>query len=592
MFRKHPRNPLNAQMVNPFVMSELSHPGSSKGLNPVDQALEDLQPIKLPDGSIQCPLCPKSYTSAGGFWIHKRNRHPQWFNMTSKSAGKAPTQIEQRQDRHWCKLCGRSYASYASLYHHRKQMHPETVKARWSKSSNPNSPSAISAALMELGNLAHLAPKPSPMVVNVGGGMSHTCLKCQAPFPSLRDLATHIELKHQVGNEPNMGIANPLLNNIKMFGEVDIQPVLNGDGSPRKYREKCFKCPHCGKGYSDADRLKTHIHDRHTAKFFDDIEPNTDVCVKNHHSKLGYEIYKILCVYTTGLRMKGAKFKFDEEQKNWRLTEFIDKHVSKRDVVMILTTMKRCGERRYKLDDAEFLKMTTTVNRMYMEQKSLQEADIEDMNGDGSAENGQDDEEEPISDPLAIHPVADNGSVDVSNSRVDYTNDDFEDEDENGDGEVETIGDESEGDEMDGEEGEGEEDEGEDEEGEEGEDEEGEEESEDYEEDMEDDSDEGEMVMPTPAVAATTTNAAMSTLQPSSNGISIQPVIKQQQATTNGMSSPMIMQNQSSVTIANGNTSNNLMMPNMLATSSVESLMPFSSNDLASLNDLESIFNP
>merc|ERR1719452_327424 len=103
---------------------------------------------------------------------------------------------------------------------------------------------------------------------------------------------------------------------------------------------------------------------------------------------------------------------------------------------------------------------------------------------------------------------------------------------------------------------------------------------------MEDDSDEGEMVMPTPATV-TATNAAMTALQPSSNSISIQPVFKQQQATTNGMASPIIMQNPSTVTIANGNTSNNLMMPNMLATSSAESLMPFSSNDLASLNDLE-----
>ena len=473
MFRKHPNQPMPKDPViaNPFVMSSLSHPPADPTEDPLalpenpgsavaaSNGLDELQPLKLPDGSIRCPLCPKTYTSAGGFWIHKRNRHPQWFNATSKSAVRSPAPMvaEQPQpsgQKFWCELCGKVYASYASLYHHRKTIHPHTLKKG---SSGGSSPALMQAALQDYRNLARLAPKPSPMVVNVGGGgVSHTCLKCGQPFHSLKDLATHIEQKHQMGgpNSELMAIENPLINNVRMFGEVDISPVRNGgatnaDGSPRKYREKCYKCPQCGKAYNDAERLKNHIHDRHTAKFFDDIEPNTDVVVKNHHSKLGYEIYKILCVYTTGMRMKGVKLRYDPAEKVWRLTEQIDKHVSKRDVIMILTTLKRCGEKRYKMDDQEYMKMTTTVNRVYMEEKSV-------------GRNTNDDEENSIEDPLALsgnagggvirHTGSMNGVAANARRYSGEDNDDFEDEDGE-ENDVEDIGEEGEEDSEDGESG-------------------------------------------------------------------------------------------------------------------------------------------
>ena len=465
MFRKHPNQPMPKDQViaNPFVMSSLSHPPADPTEDPLalpanpspaaSNGLDVLQPLKLPDGSIRCPLCPKTYTSAGGFWIHKRNCHPQWFNVTSKSAARspAPRAAEQPQpsnQKFRCDLCGKVYASYASLYHHRKTLHPHTMKK--GSGSGSSSPALMQAALQDYRNLARLAPKPSPMVVNVGGGgVSHTCLKCGKPFHSLKDLAMHIEQKHQMGgpNSELMAIENPLINNA--FGEVDISMVANGatnaDGSPRKYREKCYKCPQCGKAYNDAERLKNHIHDRHTANFFDDIEPNTDVVVKNHHSKLGYEIYKILCVYTTGMRMKGVKLKYDPAEKNWRLTEQIDKHVSKRDVVMILTTLKRCGEKRYKMDDKEYMKMTTTVNRVYMEEKSL---------GDS---NANDDDENSGDDPLAMtgnttsvirHSGSMNGGAAGARRYSAEDNDDFEDEND-----VEDVGEEGEEDSEDGESG-------------------------------------------------------------------------------------------------------------------------------------------
>eukprot|EP00088_Acartia_fossae_P043643 TRINITY_DN4601_c0_g1_i11.p1 TRINITY_DN4601_c0_g1~~TRINITY_DN4601_c0_g1_i11.p1 ORF type:complete len:589 (-),score=212.45 TRINITY_DN4601_c0_g1_i11:493-2055(-) len=382
-----------------------STPGRSTA-NMSLKELRELQPIKLPGGGIKCPLCPKTYTSTGGFWIHKRNNHPEWFNLTARRAAQAPvgptaTEPKAIADKtHRCDLCGKFYSSYASLYHHKKSLHPESVKLRKSGGGalgHAGNPASLNSALMELKNLAMLSSKQSaasasasPMVVNVGDDMS-----------SLKNLAAQIDAKKRQNAGKIAALNAAALGNLALFsggGEVDIS-LLNGDGSPRKYREKCYKCPHCGKAYNDTERLKIHIHERHSVNFFDDIEPNTDVVIKNHHSKLGYDLYKILIVYTTGMRMKGAKFRYDPAEKNWRLTEQLDKHLSKRDVIMILTSMKRCGERRYKMEEQEFLKMNATVRRVYMEEKKMR-AEVSEDEEESIDDEEEEEEEEPIEDPL------------------------------------------------------------------------------------------------------------------------------------------------------------------------------------------------
>ena len=71
-------------------------------------------------------------------------------------------------------------------------------------------------------------------------------------------------------------------------------------------------------------------------------------------------------MYTTGLRLKCARFEFDGVD-SWRLTDAINKNVSKRDIIMILDTLRRCGERKYKMEPNEYIQMlkkvTVAVNK-------------------------------------------------------------------------------------------------------------------------------------------------------------------------------------------------------------------------------------
>ena len=129
-----------------------------------------------------------------------------------------------------------------------------------------------------------------------------------------------------------------------------------------KYREKCYKCPHCGKGYVNMARLKNHIEVRHDKANdpFAGLGPNTDIVVRNNRCRTGYDIHKVLCIYTSGLRLKCAKFEFDGTD-SWSLTDQIDKDISKRDIIMTLETMRRCGERRYKMDPNEYILMLKKV---------------------------------------------------------------------------------------------------------------------------------------------------------------------------------------------------------------------------------------
>lgn len=67
-------------------------------------------------------------------------------------------------------------------------------------------------------------------------------------------------------------------------------------------------------------------------------------------------------VYNSGLRLKCAKFQAQQgEEESWLLTENIEKGVSKHDIIMILTTMRRFAERRYRLEPSEREKMAITV---------------------------------------------------------------------------------------------------------------------------------------------------------------------------------------------------------------------------------------
>jgi len=160
MFRKHPKQPMGMPIENPFVMSSLNKaPTYSSPETPEKDS--NIQPIRLADGTLKCPLCPKTYSSQGGFWIHKKNHHGPG---AVTSAGPNSQPFSDLKKKFWCEVCGKYYSSYTSLYIHRKNLHPmESPRpgATFPRVITDNVPMVI-------------PPKSTPLVVNVGGGSMHT----------------------------------------------------------------------------------------------------------------------------------------------------------------------------------------------------------------------------------------------------------------------------------------------------------------------------------------------------------------------------------------------------------------------------------
>ena len=99
-------------------------------------------------------------------------------------------------------------------------------------------------------------------------------------------------------------------------GRIFITPVKGGQ-QQKKYKQKEFSCPECGKGFCDAVRLKDHIETKHKQR---NVGPNTDIAVRNRAVTIGYEVYKVLGLYSTGLRIKAVRFAACDHDK-WILTK-------------------------------------------------------------------------------------------------------------------------------------------------------------------------------------------------------------------------------------------------------------------------------
>ena len=147
-------------------------------------------------------------------------------------------------------------------------------------------------------------------------------------------------------------------------GKIFVTPVKGrgNQGSQRgKYKKKDFTCHHCHKGYCDAARLKDHIESKHEQKNdpWRDVGPNTDIAVRNRAVKEGFEVYKVLGVYSTGLRMKAARF-VSVEQNRWRLTEDISKSLMKQDILAVLTSLSQEAG-LYHLESSELERLQSLV---------------------------------------------------------------------------------------------------------------------------------------------------------------------------------------------------------------------------------------
>ena len=84
-------------------------------------------------------------------------------------------------------------------------------------------------------------------------------------------------------------MTTPNMNGLMGIPIVHHIPGSNGRG---KYKEKLFACPHCGKRYCDASRLKNHVDARHMTNDdqWKDVGPGVDIAVKEEHHPSGFQV--------------------------------------------------------------------------------------------------------------------------------------------------------------------------------------------------------------------------------------------------------------------------------------------------------------
>ena len=180
-------------------------------------------------------------------------------------------------------------------------------------------------------------------------------------------------------------------------GKIFVTPVKGrgNQGSQRgKYKKKDFACPHCHKAYCDASRLKDHVESKHEQRNdpWRDVGPNTDIAVRNRMVKDGFEVYKVLGVYSTGLRMKAARFVSVEPNK-WRLTEDITKSLMKQDILAVLSSLNN-EEGLYQLEPSEMEYLQSSVSQTKLRTTTVSETRAVDLEVDGNEEEEEEEEED------------------------------------------------------------------------------------------------------------------------------------------------------------------------------------------------------
>lgn len=389
----------------------------------VDENGLDVEPA---DKKFKCQGCPKAFNNSGQLYLHKKTQHPQMIRQyanspladgTSETESAAPPPATKKFP---CKACPKIYSSYMSLYMHRKTKHSQVAGQTPVKNGSPGStnggvtvinlgtpnssqekkPHSCSSCPKRFTDLKSLSKHleevhNGPVVVQPTFAPSPDkerervqCPYCPKIYSRRDKLNQHIRTLHPDQEIPRSPVKVPKVHK-PMIGispkSIGITPMTNGDDDDEiicldddvgvndkslsgrgKYKEKAFRCTECNKGYCDKKRLETHIENRHTTKPddpFADVGPNTDIAVSSNKSEIGYEVYKVIGVYTTGVRFKCAKYSPISHDR-WTLTEEINKNVMKVNIMKVLKTLKKDQVEKnvYTMDMDELVSLMQTAS--------------------------------------------------------------------------------------------------------------------------------------------------------------------------------------------------------------------------------------
>ena len=385
-----------------------------------------------------CPMCHKKYASYMSLYMHKKTKHPAILpcggsNPPIPSEAQALTlgvgsltPNGRREKIHQCAKCHKKYADLKGLANHIEKMHSNEEDSQTPAKEN-------SADCPYCDNVYSRRDKLYEHIRKVHPGEVVPIIT-RSPKVKVSPPDSALPSNDQVEeNEEEDDGSNTDSNSGSGFGAGRIYVTAakgRAGGERGKYKQKEFSCPHCQKGYCDASRLKDHIESKHEKKNdpWRNVGPNTDIAVRNRMSKAGFDVYKVLGVYSTGLRMKAARFA-PVDPERWRLTEEISKGVMKHDILAILHTFK-AENGMFRLEPSELeslqnlisdtkLRATVVRNREVMEEEEgTMEEENEFLQQNGFEDHTEDIEEdiEEDGDEVMVEPVFEEGEEQSANT--------------------------------------------------------------------------------------------------------------------------------------------------------------------------------
>merc|ERR1712233_111773 len=83
-----------------------------------------------------------------------------------------------------------------------------------------------------------------------------------------------------------------------------------------------------------------------------DVGPGVDIAVKEEHHPSGFQVFKVITIYSTGLRLKCLRYAPVDHNK-WVLTDEVNKNVMKADIVKVLNMVKHEETQLFMMDNKD-----------------------------------------------------------------------------------------------------------------------------------------------------------------------------------------------------------------------------------------------
>jgi len=368
-----------------YQHKKIKHSNNSNGVSPLAVPVQESKatPVKVTPtkGSpykkeYRCPVCAKTYANYMSLYMHKKVKHPgippgsggsgSIESLPNKDGnvqvlmlgGGGLTPTGRREKVHQCAKCTKRYADLKGLASHIEKFHSQTdtfpvVQTPPEKEKVPIECPYCTSTYSRRDKLYEHIRRIHP-----GQEVPMLERSPKAKTPIIEDPL--------VGQEDDNSNSSNLSSNPGFgSGVIRIMPASKtrgNQGTRGKYKQKEYNCPHCGKGYCDATRLKDHVAKFHenTDDPWRNVGPNTDIAVRNNLCKSGFEVYKVLGVYSTGMRFRAARFAPVDHDK-WQLTEEINKNVMKQSILKILTTLRK-EDGLFKIDSDELINLMQIVS--------------------------------------------------------------------------------------------------------------------------------------------------------------------------------------------------------------------------------------